>query len=86
MSAMTLFYPAYVGYHAGVYAKEIDKSETPNKIDSVRGNHIFSEYDPGHPACYNYLVSQCVKKAIFVAIALLMYNIQCFSLLLSAIV
>lgn len=66
--------------------KELSMAETDDKVDNHRSRHTFMEYDTKNPACYFYLLSQCIKKALFVAIALLMYNIYCYSLFLSAFI
>ena len=44
------------------------------------------EYDTTHPTCYFYLLAQCVKKAMFVALAVLLYNQYCQALFLSAFI
>ena len=74
VGGFTLFYLGYISYHGGTYAKEIKEAGSADKVDSVRGKHIFVEYDPTHPTCYFYLVAHQVKKAVFVALAVTMYN------------
>lgn len=86
-SALTLFFLGYITYHGGMYTKELNETDKPDKrVDSVRQNHLFSEYDLSHPTCYHYLIAQQVKKGIFVALALTLYDMQCFALLTSAII
>lgn len=55
-------------------------------MKSIRSEHYFSEYDSSHASCYNYMLANTVKKAIFVGMALLMYKVPCYPLLLSGMV
>ena len=84
--SILLVYMGYLGYHVGMYSKELAMEEKDSDVKSVRAQHIFSEYDPSSAACYSYLIVQQVKKTMFVAIALLMYDIYCYGLALSALI
>lgn len=57
-SALTLFFLGYITYHGGLYTKELNETDKPDKrVDSIRQNHLFSEYDLSHPTCYHYLIA-----------------------------
>jgi len=86
VASLALCYPSYIAFHGGRYTKELSMAETDDQVDNLRSNHIFVEYDTSHPACYYYLLTQCIKKAMYVAIALTMYNVYCYGLFLSAII
>ena len=66
--------------------KELSMAETDEDVQNYRSQHIFMEYDSSHPACYFYLLAQCIKKLAYVAIALTMYNIYCYGLFISAMI
>ena len=65
--------------------KELNSVDSDDKVKSVRAQHIFVEYDSSHPTCYFYLLAQCIKKALFVAIAILMFKQYCYALAISCV-
>ena len=80
----TISYPVYLAYQGGVYIKELAKVDHEREVKNNRSKHLFVEYDTRHPSAMFYLLAMCVKKAIFVGMAITLYNYYCFALGISA--
>lgn len=79
-------YPTWLAYQGGVYARELREAVKDEDVKNARSTHIFVEYDSSHPTCYFYLLSQCVKKALFVLLAVAMYKQYCYALAISVFI
>jgi hypothetical protein len=69
-----------------MYTVELQTVEKDEDLKNVRSKHTMNEYDTRHPIAFYYLLTQCIKKALFVGIALYYNNYLKYQLLISATV